>query len=114
MLAAGEIMHIDEVLRENALHRSVRVTGRLDAYDANKSLAALSFQNATIVVSTELLVNFDFMIGSMYQFIGETYAHEGKLQLRARVGRNVDGLDIQMFTDALKLRRDFIKTTMAA
>ncbi|ETV87298.1 hypothetical protein H257_00925 [Aphanomyces astaci] len=114
MLASGEILLIDEVLRDNMLHRSVRVTGRLDMYDAAKSIASLSFQNAVIVVATDLLVNFDFAIGSLYQFIGETYANEGKMQLRARVGRNVDGLDTQLFVDALKLRREFIKTTMAA
>ncbi|CAK4082346.1 unnamed protein product [Aphanomyces euteiches] len=114
MLAAGEIVQIEDVLRDNTLHRSVRVTGRLESYNANKAMATITFQNSTIVVSTELLVNFEFVIGSLYQFIGETYSDEGKLQLRARVGRNVDGLDIQMFMDALKLRREFIKTTVAA
>ncbi|ETW09860.1 hypothetical protein H310_00313 [Aphanomyces invadans] len=114
MMAAGEIVHIEEVLRDNVPHRSVRITGWLDMYDASKCLATLSFQNSVIVVATDLLVNFDFAVGSLYQFIGETYTNEGKMQLRARVGRNVDGLDTQLFLDALKLRREFIKTTMAA
>ncbi|EQC34090.1 hypothetical protein SDRG_08300 [Saprolegnia diclina VS20] len=114
MLAAGEICQIEEILRDNMSNRSVRVTGRLDAFDAATATASISFQSAAMKVATDQLVNVDLTIGSLYQFIGETYLHNGELRLRARVGRNVDGIDVQMFLDALKLRREFLKTTMAA
>ncbi|OQR90567.1 hypothetical protein THRCLA_22535 [Thraustotheca clavata] len=114
MLAAGEIVQIDEILRDNMRDRSVRVTGRLDSFDASQRTASISFQNSSMKVTTELLSNVELNLGSLYQFIGETYEQNGELRLKARIGRNVDGLDIQMFLDALKIRREFIKTTMAA
>ncbi|OQS01654.1 hypothetical protein ACHHYP_00526 [Achlya hypogyna] len=114
MLAAGEICQIEEILRDNMSDRSVRVTGRLDAYDAGAAIASISFQNAAMKVTTDQLAHVDLRIGSLYQFIGETFSQNGELRLRARIGRNVDGLDVQMFLDSLKLRREFIKTTMAA
>jgi len=47
-----------------------------------------------------------FKINSLFQFIGEVDDQEG-LILRARISRNVDGLDVSLYEQALSLRRKF-------
>uniref|UniRef100_K3WMX9 CST complex subunit Ten1 n=1 Tax=Globisporangium ultimum (strain ATCC 200006 / CBS 805.95 / DAOM BR144) TaxID=431595 RepID=K3WMX9_GLOUD len=111
-----EIVQIAEVLRDAKLqNRSVRITGRLDAYDAQRNLARVSFQNAEITVDTRILSmdGLELRIGSMYQFLGETQHTSGgqdTVRLVARVARNVDSLDMDLFLQALALRRQFLAT----
>lgn len=49
--------------------------GRLDAFDAQRNLAQVSFQGASMVIETRQLVTdrLQLRIGSMFQFLGETY-----------------------------------------
>ena len=63
-------------------------------------------------VDTTLLGQFPFQVGSLFQFIGEmrTEQETKKLCMAARVGRNVDGLDLGMYEQALKIRRDFLQS----
>ncbi|CAI5728326.1 unnamed protein product [Peronospora effusa] len=110
-----EICQIKEVLNDPQLqNRSVRVTGRLDAYNAQLQVATVSFQNVSMTVETQKLAleNLHLQLHSMYQFLGETYTtnKEGtiKVQLVARVARNVDSLDMDLFLEALALRREFL------
>ncbi|RLN85306.1 hypothetical protein BBJ28_00014061 [Nothophytophthora sp. Chile5] len=88
-----EICQIAEVLADPQLqNRSVRITGRykrlrqpptctllefgrLDAYDAQRKVAQVSFQGASMAVETHMLAlgNLQLRIGSMFQFLGETH-----------------------------------------
>ncbi|RLN71020.1 hypothetical protein BBJ28_00013990 [Nothophytophthora sp. Chile5] len=79
-----EICQIAEVLADPQLqNRSVRITGsvtllefgRLDAYDAQRKVAQVSFQGASMTVETRVLAlgNLQLRIGSMFQFLGETH-----------------------------------------
>ncbi|KAG7380909.1 hypothetical protein PHYPSEUDO_006679 [Phytophthora pseudosyringae] len=110
-----EICQIAEVLADPQLqNRSVRVTGRLEAYDAQRKLARLSFQDVSMTVETQRLAleNLRLQLGSMYQFLGETYASnqggQTEVRLVARVARNVDSLDIDLFLETLAMRRQFL------
>ncbi|KAF1328711.1 hypothetical protein FI667_g6500, partial [Globisporangium splendens] len=114
-----EIVQIAEVLRDAKLqNRSVRITGRLDAYDAQRNLARVSFENAEMTVDTRILSvdGLELHIGSMYQFLGETQqvrqasGGQDTVRLVARVARNVDSLDMDLFLQALALRRQFLAT----
>ncbi|KAJ0401050.1 hypothetical protein ATCC90586_004155 [Pythium insidiosum] len=110
-ISHGEIVQIAEVLRDPRLQqRSVRITGKLESYDASNHIALVSFQGAQLTVETRIcaLEGVELAIGSMYQFIGETYRSHADVRLRARVARNVDNLDIDLFLQALELRRKFL------
>ncbi|OWZ19645.1 hypothetical protein PHMEG_0006074 [Phytophthora megakarya] len=110
-----EICQIAEVLADPQLqNRSVRVTGKLETYDAQRKEATISFQDASMTVETQrmALENLRLQLGSMYQFLGETYAttkgDKTEVRLIARVARNVDSLDIDLFLEALAMRRQFL------
>ncbi|KAE8876566.1 hypothetical protein PF005_g7194 [Phytophthora fragariae] len=110
-----EICQIAEVMADPQLqNRSVRITGRLEAYDAQRKLAKVSFQDVSMTVETQRMAlgNLRLQIGSMYQFLGETYSSnqggQTEVRLVARVGRNVDSLDIDLFLEALAMRRQFL------
>ncbi|KUF75670.1 hypothetical protein AM587_10002272 [Phytophthora nicotianae] len=112
-----EICQIAEVLADPQLqNRSVRITGRLDTYDAQRKVAWISFQDVSMTVETQRLAleNLRLQIGSMYQFLGETYtSNQGgqtEVRLVARVARNVDSLEIDLFLETLALRRQFLAT----
>ncbi|TYZ64151.1 hypothetical protein PybrP1_004444 [[Pythium] brassicae (nom. inval.)] len=115
-----EIVQIAEVLATPALqqNRSVRVTGRLEAFDAGRALAQLSFQGAALTVDTRVLATdgLALRVGSMYQFLGETHVTHSTpgasdVRLVARVARNVDSLDVNLFLEALALRRQFLASS---
>ncbi|TMW67073.1 hypothetical protein Poli38472_012189 [Pythium oligandrum] len=114
MITHGEIVQIAEVLRSPQLqNRSVRVTGRLESFDAARNLAVISFQGARMTVETNTMAmdGREMTVGSMYQFLGETHRIGGgpdDVRLRARVLRNVDNMDIDLFLQALELRRQFL------
>uniref|UniRef100_A0AAV1USR4 Uncharacterized protein n=1 Tax=Peronospora matthiolae TaxID=2874970 RepID=A0AAV1USR4_9STRA len=108
-----EICQIAEVVADPQLqNRSVRITGRLQTYDAQRQLAIVSFQNVSMTVETQSLAleHLRLQVGSMYQFLGETYAktEPAEVRLVARVARNVDSLDIDLFLAALAMRRQFL------
>ncbi|EGZ10982.1 hypothetical protein PHYSODRAFT_519018, partial [Phytophthora sojae] len=110
-----EICQIAEVMADPQLqNRSVRITGRLEAYDAQRKLAKVSFQDVSMTVETQRMAlgNLRLQIGSMYQFLGETYSSnqggQTEVRLVVRVGRNVDSLDIDLFLEALAMRRQFL------
>ncbi|KAI9910714.1 hypothetical protein PsorP6_010870 [Peronosclerospora sorghi] len=110
-----EICQIAEIFADPQLqNRSVRITGRLDAYDAQEKLAKVSFQGVSMTIETQglALEHLRLELGSMYQFLGETYTSEKgrqpEVRLVARVARNVDSLDIGLFLEALAMRRQFL------
>ena len=71
-----EICQIAEVMADPQLqNRSVRITGRLQTYDAQQKIAIVSFQNVSMTVETQRLAleHLRLQVGSTYQFLGETY-----------------------------------------
>ncbi|XP_078160961.1 CST complex subunit TEN1-like [Carex rostrata] len=51
--------------------QSLRVTGRLESYQAETGIAEISDGNVSLKIVTQHLINLIFCAGSLYQFIGE-------------------------------------------
>eukprot|EP00466_Bigelowiella_natans_P018831 jgi/Bigna1/90750/estExt_fgenesh1_pg.C_780059 len=109
-IPSGKIAFVDEILATKS-NGSFRVTGHLASFDAS-NLLELNRDVATITsteskgklqIRTNLLEDFPFKIGALFQFIGEFNAKEKFL--RARVARNVDGMDTKLYAEAIKLCR---------
>ncbi|AES82409.1 putative CST complex subunit Ten1 [Medicago truncatula] len=87
---------------------SVRIIGKLHEYSSETGLATVIDGNDILKVSTEHLKDLKFQVGSVYQFIGELLIrtdNEGVLQ--AHVGRNVDGIDLNLYHQSLLLLKQF-------
>jgi hypothetical protein len=119
MLAHGQIRSMKEV-HDNlaAMHgTSVRVMGVLRSFDPDTSTAVVEADGLRLVVDLSLVPGGDpHRVGSSYQYIGELEVgtqSESKSKsapptLRARVARNVDGLDQEVYRRALQVRRKFL------
>ncbi|XP_054806866.1 CST complex subunit TEN1 [Prosopis cineraria] len=87
---------------------SLRIVGKLHEYSVETALATVSDGDATLKVNTQHLRDLSFRVGSVYQFIGELLIQpDNKGVLQARVGRNVDGIDLNLYHQSLLLVRQF-------
>lgn len=90
---------------------SLRVTGRLLEFSVETAIAVIVDGGATFRIDTQNLRDIHFRIDSLYQFIGELLIQPGlqphQAILQARVGRNVDGMDMHLYRRSLELRRQF-------
>lgn len=87
---------------------SLRVTGRLQAYSAETAMATIAAGSASLRINTQHLRGLNFRVDSVYQFIGELLIQpDNEAVLQARVGRNVDGIDLSLYHQALQLLRKF-------
>ncbi|KAG5087074.1 hypothetical protein JHK82_054471 [Glycine max] len=103
--------HVDTISSDTVLGRIVNgmltLTG-LHEYSIETGLATIIDGDDILKVSTKHLRDLTFQVGSVYQFIGELLIqpdNEGVLQ--ARVGRNVDGIDLNLYHQSLLLLRQF-------
>ncbi|XP_071940273.1 CST complex subunit TEN1 isoform X2 [Coffea arabica] len=79
----------------------------LQEYDIETAIASIVEGNASLKIDTQHL-KVNLRIGSLYQFIGELLIDpSNQAILRARVGRNVDGMDLNLYHQSLQLLRDF-------
>ncbi|EPS69804.1 hypothetical protein M569_04960, partial [Genlisea aurea] len=86
---------------------SVRVIGKLVEYDVETAMAGIEDGDANLEVDTGHL-SLNFRVGSLYQFIGELQIQpHRKVIVVARVGRIVDGLDMNLYHQSLQLLREF-------
>ncbi|KAF5739890.1 hypothetical protein HS088_TW12G01101 [Tripterygium wilfordii] len=87
---------------------SLRVTGKLQEYSAETAIAIVAEDGAVLKINTEHLRDITFRVGSIYQFIGELLIlPDNEAILHARVGRNVDGIDLNLYHQSLQLLRQF-------
>eukprot|EP01018_Ginkgo_biloba_P018989 Gb_02569 [translate_table: standard] len=90
---------------------SLRLTGRLQEYSVDSAIAVIVDGESSFRIDTQNLREIHFRIGSLYQFIGELLIPPGlpsdQAVLQARVGRNVDGIDMNLYRNSLQLRRQF-------
>eukprot|EP00802_Teleaulax_amphioxeia_P011265 Tamp_11297.p3 GENE.Tamp_11297~~Tamp_11297.p3 ORF type:complete len:134 (-),score=42.75 Tamp_11297:1533-1907(-) len=118
----GEVRYIGEVLDEAAdapaACRSVRTFGSLRAGGAEPELPggfALEHDGRRLPLDVALLGEaVSLKTGSMYMVVGEVQALAHGKSMQARVVRNVDGMDVELFSAALKLHRDFEQQRQAA
>lgn len=87
---------------------SLRVTGKLQDYAVETAMAIIADGTAILKIDTQHLRDLSFRVGSIYQFIGELHIQpDDEAILQARVGRNVDGLDLSLYHQSLQLLRQF-------
>ncbi|XP_030459884.1 CST complex subunit TEN1 [Syzygium oleosum] len=87
---------------------SLRVLGKLQEYSVETTVAIIVDAGASLKIDTQHLRDLHFRVGSIYQFIGELQVQpDNEAVLRARVGRNVDGLDLNLYYQSLQLVRQF-------
>ena len=104
-------------------------------FDVDRNLVRVEHKGVQLVVDRELVPELQVQRGSLFQFIGEVTQFQARalsrspphpipahpprclqpqLQLRARVARIVDGLDLELYDEALQVRRAFEEEMAAA
>nr|GMD66436.1 CST complex subunit TEN1-like [Ipomoea batatas] len=100
-IRAGALVTLQELNPSSPFFKqgaSLRVTGKLQEYNVETDSA---------VISNGL--NISIRPGSIYQFIGELHiGPSDEAILKARVGRNVDGMDLNLYHQSLQLLRNFV------
>jgi hypothetical protein len=122
----GEIFFLHELgslplPRQQKHERSVRVVGRCIKVNTQQRRIVLQDRAATLAVDIELISDQSFAMDGLYQVIGELREEnerEGeevgggngrRLLLRARVARAVDGMDVSLYEQSVRLRRAFLE-----
>lgn len=77
-------------------------------HDITNSQLKICADGCEMLIDTSLVEPMAFNRGSMYQFIGEIHANE-KLTLRARIACCIDGMDMELFNQALDIRRKYLQ-----
>ncbi|KAL1188082.1 CST complex subunit TEN1 [Cardamine amara subsp. amara] len=89
---------------------SLRVTGMLRGYSNETALCVIEDGNKSLKINTQNLSDLSFKIGSIYQFIGELHIEpNNEAILQARTGRNVDGIDMNLYRKTIELLRQFLQ-----
>ncbi|KAK5786509.1 CST complex subunit TEN1 [Gossypium arboreum] len=105
LVTLPELQPSSEFFKEGA---SLRVTGKLQEYSVETAIAVIADQGATLKVDTQHLRELSFRIGSIFQFIGELNIQPNyEAILQARTGRNVDGIDLDLYYQSLQQLRQF-------
>ncbi|RUS22041.1 telomere-capping, CST complex subunit-domain-containing protein [Endogone sp. FLAS-F59071] len=114
----GVVYFLSEITADSQhmIGRSVRVNGTLLEYDAHANRAVIEHEGARLLVDTSLLGVFPHRERSLFQWIGEISVSDehtaaAPLILRARVVRNIDGLDLRLYEQAVRLRRRFERSS---
>ncbi|CAL5393370.1 unnamed protein product [Camellia sinensis] len=85
----------------------------LQDYSVETALAVIIDGTASLKIDTQHL-NVNLRVGSIYQFIGELVIQpDNEGILKARVARNVDGIDLNLYHQSLKLLKEFISDQMS-
>ncbi|KAL6880580.1 hypothetical protein ACP4OV_012145 [Aristida adscensionis] len=87
---------------------SLRVTGSLQSYDVDSAIAIIQDGSVSLRINTQHLRDINFRPNSTYQFIGELLIlPDNDAVLQARIGRNVDGIDLNLYQQSLIIRRQY-------
>lgn len=65
-----------------------------------------------LIIDTSFVEPTAFNRGSLYQFTGEVYVSENII-LRARIATCIDGMDMNLFNQALDIRRKYLQEDIA-
>ncbi|XP_021692746.2 CST complex subunit TEN1 isoform X2 [Hevea brasiliensis] len=106
-IKSGELVTLKDLHPSSPLFKhgaSLRVIGKLQEYTVETAIAIVVDGNAILKIDTQHLRDLSFRIGSVYQFIGELLIQPDD---EARVGRNVDGIDLNLYHQSLQLLRQF-------
>ncbi|KAK4748796.1 hypothetical protein SAY87_015382 [Trapa incisa] len=111
-IKSGALVSLEDLVPSSpffANGSSLRVIGRLQEYSVETAFAIIVDGRAKLKVSTVHLRDLSFRVGSIYQFIGELriIQPENEATLQARVGRNVDGIDLNLYHESIQMVRQF-------
>ncbi|XP_028751556.1 CST complex subunit TEN1-like [Neltuma alba] len=110
-IKSGALVSLQELRPSSPFFKegaSLRIVGKLHEYSVETALATVIDGDATLKVNTQHLRDLSFRVGSVYQFIGELLIQpDNKGVLQARVGRNIDGIDLNLYQQSLLLVRQF-------
>ena len=81
---------------------------RAKAHDITTSELKIFEDGCELIIDTSLVEPMAFNRGSLYQFIGEVNVSE-KITLRARIACCIDGMDMDLFNQALDIRRNYLQ-----
>ncbi|XWS57465.1 hypothetical protein CRYUN_Cryun09bG0176300 [Craigia yunnanensis] len=105
LVTLPELQPSSEFFKEGS---SLRVTGKLQEYSVETAIAVIADQNVILKIDTQHLRELSFRVGSIFQFIGELHIQpNNEAILQARTGRNVDGIDLDLYHQSLQLVRQF-------
>ncbi|KAM7488121.1 hypothetical protein LguiB_025605 [Lonicera macranthoides] len=110
-ISSGALVTLQELTSSSPQFRqgaSLRVTGKLQDYNVETAIATIVDGSASLKIDTQHL-SLNLRVGSFYQFIGELHIQQPNNEgvLKARVGRNVDGIDLNLYNQSLQLLREF-------
>ncbi|CAI0404931.1 unnamed protein product [Linum tenue] len=110
-IQSGTAVTLAELRPESPLFKegaSLRVTGKIQEYSVETAIATVVDGDSKLKIDTQHLRDLSFRTGSIFQFIGELLIHpDNEAVLQARVGRNVDGIDLNLYHQSLQLLRQF-------
>ena len=94
-------------------HGTVPNYYRAKAHDITTSELKVCEDGCELVIDTSLVEPMAFNRGSLYHFIGEVSINE-KITLRARIACCIDGMDMDLFNQALDIRRKYLQEDIPA
>ena len=126
MTSFGEVLFLSEIgeMGPQLVGRSVRTLGRLQKAEFASNTAEIALDGVALRVRTDLLgPDFPLVDGHLYEFLGEierpaapaaaaaaaAAQNVSGVQLLARIGRDVEGKDVELFRQAILLRRQFLQ-----
>ncbi|BBG99953.1 hypothetical protein Prudu_009820 [Prunus dulcis] len=80
---------------------------RLQEYSVDTAIATIVDGSDSLKINIQHLRELSFRVGSIYQFNGELLIQPDNEVLQALVGRNVDGIDLNLYYQSLQLLRQF-------
>lgn len=113
-ISSGQILRIKELIHLGASldGKSVRTWGRALTHNIARSQLKVCDEGIELIIDTSFVEPTAFNRGSLYQFIGEVYVSENII-LRARIATCIDGMDMNLFNQALDIRRKYLQEDIA-
>ncbi|KAI7854246.1 telomere-capping, CST complex subunit-domain-containing protein [Circinella umbellata] len=107
------ILHLNEITNNPSSNvgKIVRVKGFLKEFDATINRAILEYEDSNLYLNTDITHPFAFEPGKLIECIGEIcYDDEQqRILLRPNIVRSIDTLDMKLFEQAGKYKRQYIE-----
>ncbi|GBO06982.1 hypothetical protein AVEN_165610-1, partial [Araneus ventricosus] len=102
------IFFIDEIGEHLCNLHGVRFIGKLQKYCLVSNVGVFTDSGnrntPTLIVDFQNIVDVHLLIGSFYRIAGEVVSGS-PITVKAAIVKNVDGIDLQMYKEAVILRR---------
>ena len=118
---SGEIVLLREMYEDtHVIGKTLRITGFVRQVDVGQGIICIEHDEKLVYVDTSLVPASSVALQSLVQFLGEVKpacdhayfagkASEVFFFLKAKVFRVVDGLDLTLYAESVKMRREFLQ-----